>query len=170
MMDWPGKKPDPVSRRARELGSEIAALEQQIQRLNRQLGQPGAPRLRSTAVPHGSTVSHPHPAPPAEPIFEEVDQDRLKKKAEAVTPPEHFNDLGVRKYDLAGLLKRVKDNFYGPAASNPQLISYLAAGGVQGLRPLRKEKRVARNRFFLLVVFLLVIMVGVLSIIIRNHY
>jgi hypothetical protein len=169
MMDWPGKKPDPVSSRSRELSSEITALEQQIQKLNRQLGHPAAPRLRSTALPHGATVSHSHPAPHAEPIFEEVDQNRLKTKAESVTPPEHFNELGVRKYDFAGLLRRVKDNIYGPAASNPQLINYLAAGGVQGLRPLRKEKRVARNRFFAFVIFLLIIIVGTLAIIIRNH-
>jgi cell division protein FtsB len=166
-MDWPGKKPDPVSSRARELNTEIQALEQQIQKLNRQLGQPVSPRLRSTALPHGATVSRHEPAAaPAEPIFEEVDQQRLKAKAGA---QEHFNELGVRKYDLAGLLRRVKDNLYGPAASNPQLINYLAAGGVQGLRPLRKEKRVQRNRFFALVITLLVILVGILAIIIRNH-
>jgi len=174
MKDWPGKKPDPVSSRSRELNSEIAALEQQIQKLNRKLGQPGGPpRLRSTAMPHGATVNHPHNEPgsnpPAEPIFEEVDQKRLKANAETVTPPEHFNELGVRKYDLAGMIKRVRENFYDPAASNPQLINYLAAGGVQGLRPLRKEKRVARNRFFALVIALLVIMAGILAIIIRNH-
>ena len=39
-------------------------------------------------------------------------------------------------------------------------MSYLAAGGVQGLRPLRKEKRVARNRFIAFTVFLLLTLAG----------
>jgi hypothetical protein len=39
-------------------------------------------------------------------------------------------------------------------------VNYLAAGGVQGLRPLRYEKRVARNRFFVLVVVVTAVLVG----------
>ena len=38
---------------------------------------------------------------------------------------------------------------------------YLAAGGVQGLRPLRYEKRVARNRFIWLVIAVFVGLFGI---------
>ena len=48
-------------------------------------------------------------------------------------------------------------------------MSYLAAGGIQGLRPLRYEKRVARNRFIALVIVLLVILLGVFSIFLHNR-
>ena len=48
-------------------------------------------------------------------------------------------------------------------------MKYLAAGGVQGLRPMRYEKRVARNRFIVLVVVLFVILLGVISLFVRNH-
>jgi len=44
-----------------------------------------------------------------------------------------------------------------------------SAGGVRGLRPLRYEKRIARNRFILLVIILLVILLGVFSIFLHNH-
>ena len=44
------------------------------------------------------------------------------------------------------------------------LVNYLAAGGVHGLRPMRYEKRVARNRFILLVVVLFLILLGVISV------
>ena len=43
---------------------------------------------------------------------------------------------------------------------NPKLINYLAAGSIQGLRPLRYEKRVARNRFFALAGSVGVILLG----------
>ena len=78
------------------------------------------------------------PVPPArEPIFEEVDQERLTAEDEPAATPEHYNELGVRKYDLVAVWQRWKKSFRGPAAANPRLVNYLAAGSIQGLRPLR---------------------------------
>jgi hypothetical protein len=165
-MVWFRRKPDPISDRARSLDREIAALEAQIKVLDSQLQCDQAhPRLRSPALPHGPSASPsavesvaPSAPPPAqEPIFEDLVQDVLKAPAEAATP-EHYNELGVRKYDLPALLRRLQAHFRGPAASNPKLVNYLAAGGIQGLRPLRYEKRVARNRFIFFVVFLIVVL------------
>ena len=166
-MAWFRKKPDPISDRARALNDEIAKRESQIQQLEAQLQRDHAqPRLRSTALPHGSTVSHPGPEPAApraqEPIFEEVGQDLLKARSEGTTTPEHYNELGLRKYDLPALVRRIRSHFRGPSTSNPKLVSYLAAGGIQGLRPLRYEKRVARYRFIAFVVILLLLLWGTL--------
>jgi hypothetical protein len=99
-------------------------------------------------------------------VFEEVKP--LRADDEAATP-DQFNELGVRKYDLPALLNRLRRQFSRPEAGNPRLVTYLAAGGVRGLRPLRYEKRVARNRFIVLVVVLLVILLGVFSIFLHNH-
>ncbi len=173
-MGWFTKKADPISDRARALTEEIAALEAQIKRLDTTL-QPGtapAPRLRSTAMPHGaSTINHPPPSPPpkaSEPIFEDVDQNRLKAKTDAAATPDHFNELGVRKYDLAGVLRRAKNHFRGPSTANPKLVNYLAAGSIQGLRPMRYEKRVARNRFLLVSVIILLVLIGIIAAL-RHH-
>ena len=177
-MAWFQKKPDPISDRERALDDEIARLDAQIKELGEQLQQgQSQPRLRSTALPHGSTLDHTAPASPApsmpsaggEPIFEEVGQDRLKARGEAATTPEHYNDLGVRKYDLAALLRRIRDHFRGPSTTNPKLVSYLAAGGIQGLRPLRYEKRVARNRFIVFVIVLFVVLLGTLLALHNRH-
>src|SRR5579884_1686568 len=159
-MGFLNKKPDPITERAQALKDEIAALEAQIKKLSQQDQQhPSAPtpKLRSTALPHGASAQlHAHtptptpspaPAPttkPSEPIFEEVNQKRLQSPKE---PPAHFNDLGVRKYDFAALVDRMKNSFRGPSTANPKLVNYLAAGSIQGLRPMRYEKRVQRNRF-----------------------
>ncbi|MBU6411803.1 MAG: hypothetical protein KGR98_15570 [Verrucomicrobia bacterium] len=176
---------DPIADRASALTDQIAALEAEIKRLDAQLqSAPAAPKLRSTAIPRGATVprkAEPPPARPAdgneaaperrrpaahEPIFEEVKPPHAARETAA---PDQFNGLGLRKYDLPALLARLRGYFSRPAASNPRLVTYLAAGGVQGLRPLRYEKRVARNRFILLVVVLFVILLGVISVFVRNH-
>jgi hypothetical protein len=178
-MAWFKNKADPLSDRARVLNDEIAELESQIKKLDARLQEsPSHPRLRSTAIPHGTTQDHSTiaasasaqrvPAPPHDPIFEDVDQNRLKAKNEGATQAAHYNDLGMRKYDLPALLRRVRDQFRGPSTTNPKLVSYLAAGGIQGLRPLRYEKRVARNRFILLVVFLLLVMFGLIAVFARR--
>lgn len=186
-MAWFKKKPDPISDRARALNAEIAALEAEIQRLDSQRQQAPPPaKLRSTAIPHGETIQRPadvdtrissakrndsekaESPKPHEPIFEEVDQDRLKARGEVATP-DHYNELGVRKYDLPALLRRIRNHFRGPSTTNPKLVSYLAAGGVQGLRPLRYEKRVARNRFIFFVVILFLVLLGI-ALVFKSHH
>lgn len=169
-MGWLKKKSDPVSDRAQALNSEIAALEAQIKQLDEQLTR-GAehPRLRSTAVPHGGTISHTAPAAAGatlatrtEPVFEQISQERITTQNEMPNAPEFFNEHGVRKFDFPALLQRLRAFFTGPNTSNPKLVNYLAAGGVHGLRPLRKEKRVARNRFIFFAVALFVLLFGTL--------
>jgi len=56
----------------------------------------------------------------------------------------------------------------GPTGNNPQLVKMLAAGNIHGLRPLRYEKRVARNRFIALFLTLLGILLGIAHIYLKN--
>jgi hypothetical protein len=186
------KKPDPISERAKLLNEQIAALESEIKKLDEQKEQAPAPsppspappapsaspfaatapssananskaqpRLRSTARPHGQPAAA--AAPTQEPIFEQVDQDRIQTHSEPITPSP-YSDLGVRKSDFASTWHRLKTHFRGPVASNPKLVHYLSAGSIQGLRPLRYEKRVARNRFIVLAVFLMLALWGIIAI------
>jgi hypothetical protein len=165
-MGWFSKKPDPITDRARTLTGQIAALEAQIKALDGKIPpENGQPRLRSTTLPQAAIVRQSGPAasavqPSPEPVFEEVAVGLLQKNGEPATTAAHYNELGVRKYDLPALFRRLRSHFRGPAASNPRLVSYLAAGGIQGLRPLRYEKRVARNRFIVFVIFLFLMLLG----------
>ena len=171
-MGWLNKKSDPVSDRAQALSSEIAALEAQIKQLDEQLVRGEHPRLRSTAVPHGATIRHGSvvtdsgreamPASRSEPVFEQINQERITVQNDMPNLPEHYNEFGVRKFDFPALLQRLRTFFTGPNTSNPRLVNYLAAGGVHGLQPLRKEKRVARNRFVLFSALLFVVLFGTL--------
>jgi cell division protein FtsB len=173
-MAFSKKKVDPISDRARALNDQIAALESEIKKLDTQIQHAPAPKFRSTAIPHGATVARTAEPPPApkpaahEPVFEKINQAPLQSRADAESA-DHYNDLGVRKYDLPALWNRLRNHLRGPTTTNPRLVNYLAAGGVHGLRPMRYEKRVARNRFILLVVVLFLILLGVISMFLKTH-
>lgn len=163
------KKPDPITDRSRELNAKIAALESKIKKLNQEL-QPGA-----VAQPREAAAPAPAPAPTpgissGEPVFEKVDQNRLQAPAETPASAHHFNELGVRKYDLWSLLERIRKQFQGPPAANPKLVNYLAAGSIQGLRPLRYEKRVAHNRFVALLAIFGLLCCLILSYACSHHH
>src|SRR5208282_277008 len=166
------KKNDPLSDRSRALNHQIAALETEIKKLDTQLQRAPTPKFRSTAIPHGATIARAHepaPSPPPpmhEPVFEEV---KPLSDTEETAAPDQFNELGVRKYDLPALFNRIRNHFRRPTTNNPRLVAYLAAGGVHGLRPMRYEKRVARNRFITLAVVLLLVLLGILSVVVHNH-
>ena len=167
-MAWFNKKADPISERSRALNAEIAAMESKIKKYEAQMdSQPSGPRLRSTAVPR-ATKPAPPPTPTA-PVFEKVDTNRLMKPAEPGPTPDHFNDFGGRKFDLPALLRRWREQFRGPTASNAKLVSYLAAGGIQGMRPLRREKRIARNRTIALAIILLLALLGMIAVFRPGH-
>ncbi|MBI2926878.1 MAG: hypothetical protein HYY24_14370 [Verrucomicrobia bacterium] len=163
------KKADPIRARARVLNAEIARLQSEIDDLHAKTQhRQTQPRLRSTALPHGQSA--PRPAPVVqEPIFEEVNHQRVTAPAESVTTPAHYNELGVRKYDLLALWRRLLSFFRPPAPANPRLVTYLVAGNIKGLQPLRYEKRVARNRFLGLSVLLVLVLWGLAYAFFRNR-
>ena len=166
------KKSDPINARSRELNDKISALESKITKLNQELQSNQGPRVRSTSYPGGATVPGSSSAAKprgGEPIFEKVDQNPWKAPDEAPTTPEHYNELGVRKYDLLSLWERVKKQFRGAPVANPKLVNYLAAGSIQGLRPLRYEKRVARNRFILLAAIFVFVLLGIFFALQHRH-
>jgi cell division protein FtsB len=166
------KQVDPISERARALNEQISALESEIKKIDTQLQRTTTPRFRSTAIPHGETVSRKSELPPApksishEPVFEEVNAKNFQPEGD---PRDRYNELGVRKYDLPALWERLCNHFRRPTTNNPRLVNYLAAGGVHGLKPMRYEKRVARNRFIALVVLLFLLLLGLICVFVRNH-
>jgi hypothetical protein len=157
------KNPDPITGRSRELNAKISALELKIKKLSEELQTGPGPGARPAAQPEAATPRN------SEPIFEKVDQKQLKAPAEPPATARHFNELGVRKYDLLSLLERIRKQFQSPPAANPKLVSYLAAGSIQGLRPLRYEKRVARNRCVALAILLLLAFLGIFYALEHRH-
>jgi cell division protein FtsB len=167
------KKADPLSERAKSLSAEIEALEAKIRKLNQQDGakevnKSGA-RVRSTALPSGVTLAV-NTAKEPEPVFEEVDQKPIKEHPVPIsrTPTTPLEDVSTPQQKLS-LLDRLEQIFRPPPLSNPKLVNYLAAGSIQGLRPLRYEKRVARNRFLALALVLVIVLFGICAALIKHR-
>lgn len=178
-MIWGKSKPDPISRRTKALTREISELEAEIRRLDQQLRQPrNQPRLRSTTLPGGAATAAaeaavtPPPAatqPAPAPAFEPDSLEHLRAPQPPRTASPHFNKFGAPRYDLLALLRRLRDVFRRPTTTNPELVKYLRTGSVKGLPTLRKETRIARNRFIALALLLFLVLLGILSVFVRNH-
>jgi hypothetical protein len=173
-----GKKADPIENKARALNSQIAALESEIKQLHRKLEKPEEPSPAPAPAAEAHDFRRPQiatrasavaakPIAARDPIFESVEQAAPASAQE--NAPGHFNDLGVRKYDLPGAWKRMVGFFRGPSTHNPKLVSYLAAGSIRGLRPLRYEKRIARNRFIMMSIFFLAILWWLMAVIWKHR-
>jgi hypothetical protein len=156
------KQSDPVTERSRKLKAEIDALEAEIQKLSSKIESHPSPRWRSTALP--KTAPPPETeSGPREPVFEEIAQPRLKVP-EPIAPVDEHQALP----DRPGWGRRLMNFLRGRPASNPKLVNYLAAGSIQGLRPLRYEKRISRNRFIVLAVVLLLVVWGIIAFFMRS--
>jgi hypothetical protein len=178
-------KADPISERSRQLTARIADLESKIQRLNNQAEPEDHRRLRSTAYPNGASSTsrhhngngnsngngngHAHAAMSSEPVFERVDLKQIKEIAEPLPTTRHENEKAEGQLGFWQWMERLKRRFRGPPTSNPKLVNYLAAGNIQGLRPLRYEKRVARNRFVALTLVLVIVLFGLFCFLARRH-
>lgn len=153
------KKLDPLTDRSKELAREIASLEAEIQKLSSRPAPRPTPAPANT--PTGPTLRASVRA--NDPVFEEVKVKQLASHPDGESTSGHYNDLGVRKYDLPALWRRIRNHFYGPPPTNPKLINYLAAGSIHGVRPLRYESRIARNRFIAATIVLALLIWGFLA-------
>lgn len=175
-MGWLKRKKDPISEKAHDLTKQIKQLEDQIQQLATKKHDPAeavppaSPPPRRSVPPHpaasadvssGSTAgSVTGRVPGRDPVFEPVRHERLQ---DLTAPPAHYNELGVRKYDLPAAWRRLMGQLRGPSSQNPKLVDLLAAGSLQGIRPLRYEKRIARRRFLLVLTVLLLLLWGLFA-------
>lgn len=152
--------PDPLSQRARSLKRRIGELESQIQELTSELeaarSAEAAPASTESRSGRGGRV-----AAVQEPIFENIPH-RPHDAAAALGQAREAVALGLKRPGLKTWWSRVRRRLLGVPPAEDKLVQYLAAGGLQGLRPLRYERRVARNRIIFLSVVLAVILWGLL--------
>lgn len=162
-MGWFRRKTDPIAESERRLNEQIAGLESEIRNLNQRLGEVSD---RKRPGPGGAPAARPGPAASG-PTFEDLNPQRIP--AEPASTPAHFNELGVRKYDPVASVRRWLAQLKGGPTANPKLVNYLAAGSIHGLRPLRYEKRIARNRFLALCALFLAVLWGLVYIYLKNR-
>lgn len=169
------RKSDPWTQRARQLTDRITALEREIQKLEEQLRHgPGCPSPTPTNTeppnvlpPRAMSVKE----TPAQPrtANSTAEPGRARTPAENGPPPGQLNnEFGMPRFDLVELWRSCRARFRSPGPDNPELIRLLAAGGAPELRPLRYERRIARNRFLALLTLLILVVLGVILAITRT--
>ena len=149
------KETVPLDACDKALREEMSRLETELHRLTNETPKP--------------VRTKPAKPTPAKPVNEFAAP--LPRASASTTPADagRFNERGVRKFDLVAFVHTLSENLTGPAGNNPAMAKMLAAGGIHGLRPLRKERRVARNRFLFLFFTLLLVLWGVAYTYIRQR-
>ena len=126
---------DPLKKRAKSVQNKLNELQAQIQELDE------SPAQESSKL---HDLNQKKPSLPRRPSTMGKDQPLNT----SVQRPEK-------------LWNRIIKNFRKPPVStNPNMVNFLAAGSIQGLRPLRYERRVARNRFLAFTTVLVLILIG----------
>ena len=126
---------DPLKKRAKSVQNKLNELQAQIQELDE------SPAQESSKL---HDLNQKTPSLPRRPSAMEKDQPL---------------DTSVQRPEK--LWNRIIKNFRKPPVStNPNMVNFLAAGSIQGLRPLRYERRVARNRFLAFTTVLVLILIG----------
>jgi hypothetical protein len=126
---------DPLKKRAKSVQNKLNELQAQIQELDE------SPAQESSKL---HDLNQKNPSLPRRPSTMEKDQPL---------------DTSVQRPEK--IWNRIIKNFRKPPVStNPNMVNFLAAGSIQGLRPLRYERRVARNRFLAFTSVLVLILIG----------
>lgn len=161
------KKSDPLAQRAQSLNRRIAELEAEISRLNHGLEPPpNAATQRPAAASRPATPKAKSSTPPShEPVFEEMPARPFESAKQAPTPGRESVELGLKRPLWSEWWRRLKRQFVDPPPTNEKLVNYLAAGSIQGLRSLRYERRIARNRIIFICVVLGLLLWGVLAVV-----
>jgi hypothetical protein len=164
-----GKKKDPLHARENSLNAEIASLEDQIDQLKGVLKKAakGADPKAAVAPVKPATSGRKSGSPDGGPVFEPVDQNRLHDTKVPNPFSKNKEPRSIHTEGSVSFWEKLTRFFRGPTSSNPKLVNYLAAGNIHGLRPLRYEKRIHRNRTLLWVGILLVALIGLIKMLIR---
>lgn len=154
---------DPISERERELERQMRELAGQISALQDEATETEQlPRVRSTVRPHELPRHNPFTTG-QDVVFEPVNNEPITEPEPLDVAAPHFNEQGVKKLDLVQLWRRLRSYLKRNPKSQSKFVNYLAAGSIQGIRPLRYERRIARNRFLVMFAVLLLLLFGILA-------
>ena len=154
---------DPITERERALEREMRALENQIAALSDEAEETEhLPRVRSTVRPRQLPPRNPFTAG-QEVVFEPVDNEAITDPEPLDVSASHYNEHGVKKLDLVQVWRRFQQYVRKSPGAQSKFVNYLAAGSIQGIRPLRYERRIARNRFLVMFGVVMLVLFGIFA-------
>ena len=170
-MGWFKKKTDPIEQRVRDLERELSELTREINRCEDTPPVPGE-SPRSESQPTFRSSFYPGQT---KPTADDVDQLLLNPADQSVLREpirylqEKLDGLSAKPTGLRAKLKELKENVGASPTANPKLLKYLSTGNLEGLQPLRREKRIARNRVIFLTALLALVLLGLASVLMENR-
>lgn len=157
------RQADPISERERALAMEMQALEEQIAALSDEAKETEQlPRVRSTVRPRQIPARNPF-STGQDVVFEPVDNEPITDPEPLDVNSAHYNEQGVKKLDLVRVWKQIQAYLRRSPGAQSKFVNYLAAGSIQGIRPLRYERRIARNRFLVMFGVLVLVMFSIFA-------
>lgn len=174
------RRKDPLEARAQELAGKIKRLEREL----REAGQapavgnartPGSLHAAATTGSGSAPADRPHVARtrgPAEPVPRmpalAVPRPGASRPAADSAQDPLLSPMGARKFDLPAAWRRWVGRLASGPAETAASSRYRTSNSIHGLRPLRYEKRVARNRFIGLFVLLVLVLTGLARVYVVN--
>ncbi|MFM8421469.1 MAG: hypothetical protein ACKOEQ_15250 [Verrucomicrobiota bacterium] len=174
------RRKDPLEAHAQELAGKIKRLEREL----REAGQapavgkarpsgpmdvpaPAAARSPSLDRPHVARTRGPADQVPRMPA-PAVPRPGSSRPAPDSAQDPLLSPMGARKFDLPAAWRRWVGRLASGPAETAASSRYRTSNSIHGLRPLRYEKRVARNRFIGLFVLLVLVLTGLARVYVVN--
>lgn len=174
------RRKDPLEARAQELAGKIKRLEREL----REAGQapvvgkarlPGPVHVPAPEAASSPSSDRPHVGRtrgPAEPVprmpSPAVSRPGASRLDPNPSPDPLLSPVGARKFDLPAAWRRWVGRLTTPSGETATFSRYRTSNSIHGLRPLRYEKRVARNRFIGLFVLLVLVLTGLARVYVVN--
>ncbi|MGC8743446.1 MAG: hypothetical protein ACP5T0_06175 [Verrucomicrobiia bacterium] len=143
------KSNDPLSERLKQINSEIADIDARIKELKGFKPKPPALLRQTKAMDERLTIIDEKP--------------KIKPKEEVHLTPEHFNEFGVKKFDLLGKLNKQPQDLDEKKILTKKLI----ASSLQGPPALRRERRIKRNRLILYTIIIALFLYGFIALLLK---
>lgn len=175
------RRKDPLEARAQELAGKIKRLERELREAGRPAIAASTPRPAGAASRSGLAGSPVSPAEngppsrtraPGEPLPRipgpATPRSGAGRAAGEAAPDPLLSPVGARKFDLPAAWRRWIGRFTSHSMETASAARYRTSNSIHGLRPLRYEKRVARNRFIGLFVLLVLVLTGLARVYVVN--
>jgi vacuolar-type H+-ATPase subunit I/STV1 len=147
------KNNDPISERLKQLNAEIANIDARIKELKEFKSKPTSlsqTKQTNTLEEHLTIID---------------EKPEIKPKEEVQLTPEHFNEFGVKKFDLLG--KLTKQTQPQDLDEKKILTRKLIASSLQGPPTLRRERRIKRNRLILYTIIIALFLYGFIALLLK---
>jgi len=146
-------KDSPLKRRLEDLERELSAVNREVKSLTKDIGRGVArPSRQPPARPGSQTQGEARGNNYTGELFGSADRTSGRKSEEA-------SPLSSEAVERLSSQERAK------LERNPRFANYFVSGSVDGIRPLRHERRIQRNKAITMIIVVLLVLLGVLYLI-----